>query len=65
MCYNNSKNNNTKTIGFTTGSKQQLLKYLTDDISKNNAAKTNGDSNIVVGNVIKPIVLATLFSYML
>ena len=42
-----------------------LLKELTVNISKNNVANTNASSNIVFGNVVKPLFKATLFSKML
>ena len=44
---------------------KQLLKDLTVNISKNNVAGTNGCSNIVLGNVVGPLFLATVFSRML
>ena len=72
MFLNHSKNNVAKTIGFTTvptlmlltplvlqlfqQKKKQLLEHLTVDISKINAAKTNGFSNIVFVNVVKPMI---------
>ena len=59
------KNNVAKAIGFTIFPQNQLLKDLTVDISKNNLTDTNGFSNIVFVNVVKPMVLATLFSELL
>ena len=58
--YNISKTNVANTIVFSTCSKQTLLSHLTVDISKTNDAETNGFSNIVFGNVVKTLVLATV-----
>ena len=64
--YDMSKNNVAKAIGFTHFSKQkQLLKDSTVDTSKNNVADTNCFSNIVCVNVVRPLVLTTVFSNML
>ena len=45
--------------------KTQLLDTLTVDSSKHTVAETNGSSNIVFVNVVKPLVSSTSFSEML
>ena len=54
-----------ETIGFTIFSKIMLLKHLTVDMFKINVAKTGGFSNIMFGNVVKAIGVATLCWQML
>ena len=61
LTVDNLENNVGKTIGFTTVPKTKLILHLTVDIFKNNAAKTNGFSNIIGGNVVKPVILAASF----
>ena len=60
-----SKNNVGKTIDFTTFPKPEQLQYLTVDLLKDNVAKTTGSINISLRSVVKPLVLAALFSKML
>ena len=58
-----SKTHVANIIGFTTSPRNQLLEYLTFDI--NNVAKTNVCINMVLRNVVKPIVIAKLFGGLL
>ena len=51
-----------QTIGFTTFPQQHLLKHFTVVISQINVAKTNVSSNMILGNVVEPLSLATFCS---
>ena len=64
MVLEHVQNNVANYIDFTIFANTHLLKHLTVDIFQTNIAKTIYFSNMMLGNVVKPLVSTALFSNM-